>query len=272
MSAVETPVVETYRSVLEGDIETFYRLHRQEYEGRPLAEVSCHEVSSQWGEQYKDPDSYSVEGMKLGGEVGECFDAQGRVLRGGVTCTSTSITCTADGLISQKRIFGCSSWPAHEDNCADAIEVLWHYRFTPIFFFPSEENGINMTRFRVFGDRICCALEDIRRHYEHGLDGECACIMGAAYSKENTKKWLDSFNSFLELAQWWGVVGSFVTEGGRVYDLHSEGTRVYETGVDLNNAWKWDSEYYERVKTKIDEFYEHWAIEVAPLLPNRSTK
>ncbi|WP_286028595.1 hypothetical protein [Ligilactobacillus agilis] len=39
------------------------------------------------------------------------------------------------------------------------------YRKHPIFYFPCERNGVNMTRATVFGDRIDCTLLDLKYYY-----------------------------------------------------------------------------------------------------------
>ena len=72
---------------------------------------------------YLDPDGFEIR--KIGG-----------------------IDCSADGLLSIKRIYrkyGMSE---------ETIYEYEKYRRIPIFFFPQEMNGINMSRASVFGDKI----------------------------------------------------------------------------------------------------------------------
>ena len=140
-------------------------------------------------EFYRDPDGYRIK-------------------------EKNGVTCTADALLSAWRIYN------HEGFNEQFIEAYEQYRKEPIFFFPREQGGINQSRAAVFGDRIDHFLFDLKR-YCSGEESK----LESAYQKENTKKWLETFNQanhrpdFGELVKWFRIDGIFVNENLEVFDL-----------------------------------------------------
>jgi len=93
---------------------------------------------------------------------------------------SSDIKCMCDGLISLNRI--C----LFEKDFNDIIKTYALYRRYPIFFFPSENGGINTSRSSIFGDRIDHTLYDLKIYYS---DGPTKCKLKNAFEKNKTNKW-----------------------------------------------------------------------------------
>lgn len=164
---------------------------------------------------------------------------------------SVGVLCSADGLLSISRIY---QKYGIDDRTADEYE---HYRKVPIFFFPSEKNGINTSRASLFGDRIDHTLYDIKMYFEaRNNEKENNCKLLTTRKLEilpETKKWLDSFNSFNELVEWYGIKGIFVNDDYDVYDLEKGEGNIIEKYRD-SYGWKWSDAYYENLKKCIDQF------------------
>lgn len=157
------------------------------------------------------------------------------------------IVCTADGLLSIHRIYtkyGLST---------KLINDYRTYRKTPIIHFPSEKWGVNMSRTKVFGDRIDHTLFDLQRYCKGG-DYRLKCKLKSAYELPKTKAWLESFDyDFKAIIEWFGVWGIFVNENYEVYDLeYDDGTII--TDYSDSYEYEWSDNYYENVKKKIKEF------------------
>lgn len=170
---------------------------------------------------YIDPDTYSVKKHK-------------------------DIECTADGLISIKRLYKKYGF---EKSMIDEYEK---YRKYPIFHFPKEKNGINMSRASVFGDRIDSTLLDLKVYYENGKKVE-KCRLQNAFNLEKTSAFLNSFADFSELVDWLGIRGSFVNENSEVFDLEKGEDSIltdYHSEID----WQWSDSYFEHVKSAINRF------------------
>ena len=172
-----------------------------------------------WHEwSYIDPDGYSVR-------------------------VRNKVACTADGLISIKRMY--KKYKA----TSELVKEYKEYRKTPILHFPSEYNGINRTRARVFGDRPDHTLYDLKMYFEGSKD----CRLGSAYKLPLTAKWLGSFKNFSDLTEWLGIKGIFTDENNEVFDLeYNDGTII--KGYAEKYDWKWSDAYYENLKKKIKEY------------------
>lgn len=169
-------------------------------------------------ENYIDPDGYSVR-------------------------VRNKVACTADGLISIKRMY--KKYKA----TSELVKEYKEYRKTPILYFPSEYNGINSTRARVFGDRPDHTLYDLKMYFEGSKD----CRLGSAYKLLLTSEWLGSFKDFSELTEWLGIKGIFTDENNEVFDLeYNDGTII--KGYAEKYDWKWSDAYYENLKKKIKEY------------------
>lgn len=167
---------------------------------------------------YIDPDSYEIKEM---GGVG----------------------CSADGLLSIKRIFrkfGLSE---------TTISEYERYRMLPIFFFPQERNGINMSRASVLGDKIDHTLFDLKKYYQ-GKTKECK--LANTYQRTKTSKWLKNMKSFENIVNAYGIKGIFVDDNYEIYDLERNGSVI--TDYDEQYTWWWSDLYYCNLKNKIDEF------------------
>lgn len=156
------------------------------------------------------------------------------------------IECSADGLFSMKRIYrkyGLSEY---------AIAEYERYRKLPIFFFPRERNGINMSRASVFGDRIDHTLFDLKNYFQ-GNKRECK--LAAAYGLPKTSEWLKEMGSFEALVKWYGIGGIFVNDNCEVFDLERGGKSVLTQYSDQYNWW-WSDTYYCNLRNKIDDYME----------------
>lgn len=166
---------------------------------------------------YLDPDGYAIE--SIGG-----------------------VPCSADGLLSIKRIYrkyGISE---------ETVQEYEHYRRTPIFFFPQEKNGINMSRASVFGDKIDYTLFDLKRRF----DGE-ECKLYNAYNLPKTSKWMSAVGTFRNLVDIYGIKDVFVNNNYEIYDLEkNDGSIITEYSDEY--IWGWSNSYYDNLKKKIDVF------------------
>lgn len=163
------------------------------------------------------------------------------------------VPCSADGLLSIKRIyrkFGISE---------EMIREYEYYRRIPIFFFPTEKNGINVSRYRVFGDKIDHALFDLKSRFE-----EKECKLFKAYNLPKTSKWISTVGTFERLVDTYGIKGIFVNDKYEVYDLEKDdGESVIEKYADKYSRC-WSDLYYDNLKKKIDEFMQRHASKLAP--------
>lgn len=166
---------------------------------------------------YLDPDGYTIK--SIGG-----------------------VPCSADGLLSIKRIY--SKYGMSEET----IREYEHYRRTPIFFFPQEKNGINMSRASVFGDKIDYTLFDLKRRF-----AKEECKMSNAYNLPKTSKWISEVGTFKNLVNIYGIKGIFVNDNYEVYDLE-KGDESIITEYSDEYSWDWSNSYYDNLKKKIDEF------------------
>lgn len=195
--------------------ESLERLDKFIKEHKDIDDIDFNE----WHEQnYIDPDGYSVR-------------------------VRNKVACTADGLISIKRMY--KKYKA----TSELVKEYKEYRKTPILYFPSEYNGINTTRARVFGDRPDHTLYDLKMYFEGSKD----CRLGSAYKLPLTAKWLGSFKDFSELTEWLGIKGIFTDGNNEVFDLeYNDGTII--KGYAEKYDWKWSDAYYENLKEKIKEY------------------
>lgn len=155
-----------------------------------------------------------------------------------------NVLCTADGLISLNRLF------AYNDLSNTIVEEYKIYREVPVIHFPSERNGINMSRAAIFGDRIDHTLFDLKNYYYNNE----LCKMKFAYGLPKTYKWLCEM-SFEKIIDGNELKGIFVNEKYEVYDLEkSDGTVISEYSEKY--PWEWSDEYYINLKKKIMEFKE----------------
>lgn len=174
---------------------------------------------------YEDPDGYPIENgnYKMVGDI----------------------KCTVDGLLSVKRI------KQHESGFGkEFIDVFKIYRKTPVIYFPCERYGINVTRSRVFGDRIDHTLYDLKRK----CAGKTDCRLEKAYRLPKTAEWLTQFDyNFEKIVRWLKVDGIFVNDKYEVFDLeYSNGTTIKEYQPVYDK--KWTDAYYGNVKKKIESY------------------
>lgn len=158
------------------------------------------------------------------------------------------VICSADGLISLKRLF------AHEGLTDEFLRGYELYRKVPIFFFPQETSGINMSRSRIFGDRIDHTLYDLKKYFEATTQDERnSCKLIHAFNLPYTKQWLDTMGSFEAIIDWWGVRGIFTTNNYEVIDIEkNNGAIITEYSVEY--PWSWSNRYYVGLKEKIQMF------------------
>lgn len=158
-----------------------------------------------------------------------------------------NIECTADGLISLRRIY---------KRYGIGLKLVDEYkkcRCIPIIHFPKEQNGINQLRNTVFGDRIDYTLFDLKRMCEGADD----CRLKSAYSLSRTSEWLRAFNNdFSKIVEWLGIDGIFVIDN-QVLDLeHDDGICIekYKESYRRN----WSTYYYDHTCSKIEEYKEKY--------------
>lgn len=152
------------------------------------------------------------------------------------------VKCSADGLISKKRLFDIYGFSLK------MINEYEQYRKVPIFFFPREKNDINQTRSKMFGDRIDYTLYDIKMYYENPKK----CKMKFTYSLPETKKWLNNMKNFEKIIDDYGVKGIFTNEDYEVFDLE-KGNEVI-SDYKSEYPYNWSNTYYNNLKEKIDAF------------------
>lgn len=159
------------------------------------------------------------------------------------------IQCSADGLLSIKRIL--NKYEASEE----AVTEYEYYRKKPIFFFPIEKNGINMTRYSVFGDRIDYTLYDLEMCFENREKGSIkGCKLYSAYTRPRTEKWLDNIKTFPKLVEEYGIMGVFVNENFEVYDIE-KGNGEIISNYGESYSRQWSNRYYDNLRILIDKFY-----------------
>ena len=176
------------------------------------------------------------------------LDPDGKAIR-----ERDGIKCTADGMHSIYRI--CNM----ESDKSNIVSVYEKYRKYPIFFFPSEQEGINQTRAKkyVYGDRIDYTLYDLKLALEGKTD---LCRLNTAYKQPKTAKWLDSFdNSFKELIDWYEIKGIFTDDSYNVLNIET-GEIISEIPPQEYFSHGWTKEYYENLKEKIDAWYKEQGI------------
>lgn len=156
------------------------------------------------------------------------------------------VACSADGLVSLRRIYNMYGMNQK------LVEEYKKYRKVPIFHFPKETNGINMSRSALFGDRIDHTLYDIKRMCE----GKDNCRLKLAYSLPKTKSWLECFQyNFERIVEWLEVGGIFVDENYNIYDLEKNDNTTIINYKDYYK-WEWTDSYYNNIKAKISKYYE----------------
>lgn len=162
--------------------------------------------------------------------------------------------CTADALISLKRLY------VHEGLNDKLVQGYERYRRIPIFFFPKEKNGINMTRAAVFGDKIDFTLFDIKRYLEAETDAERqSCRLINAYNQPITKRWLMNVKEkggFSKIIEWLKIGTIFTNENYEVFDIEKGNGAIIEDYLD-EFPWMWSVEYYNSLKEKIEEYMKH---------------
>lgn len=158
------------------------------------------------------------------------------------------IKCTADALLSIRRIY--SKYGIDMRTVAE-YEL---YRKKPIFFFPRETNGINMTRASVFGDKIDHTLYDIKMYLDaDSKEQRNKCRLISAFHLPKTKAWLEEIGSFENLVDWYGIKGIFTNDDYNIYDIEKGQGKVISEYLS-GYTWEWSDEYYNNLKTYIDQF------------------
>lgn len=158
------------------------------------------------------------------------------------------VICSADGLFSIRRIYR-----VHGISDQTILDYQL-YRKVPIFFFPREKNGINMTRASVFGDRIDYTLFDIKKYFEAKTESEREqCRLSFAYRLPKTQAWMQAVGSFENLVEWYGIKGIFVNDSYEVFEIEKGQSEVIRDYMDTY-GWEWSSVYYENLKKFVDQF------------------
>lgn len=164
--------------------------------------------------------------------------------------TIKGIECTADGLISLKRLY------AHEGISDKLVQSYELYRKKPMFFFPKEKNGINMTRSVVFGDRIDHTLFDIKRYLDAKSKADRnSCRLTSAYGRPITMCWLSEMESFNNVVDWLKIKGIFTNENYEVFDIEKGDGSIITDYLDRYPR-KWSDKYYNSLKKRIELFME----------------
>ena len=158
------------------------------------------------------------------------------------------VQCTADGLFSIRRIYRKYGIDLR------TVEEYEVYRKVPVYFFPQEKNGINMTRASVFGDKIDYTLYDLKKYLDANSEEQRnKCKLISAYNLPKTRAWLEAMGSFENLVDWYGIKGIFVDENYDVYDIEKgHGAVISEYLTDY--SWFWSNEYYNNLKDCVDQF------------------
>lgn len=155
------------------------------------------------------------------------------------------IICTADGLISRKRI------SQHIKSIDDFVPEYAMARKYPIIHFPCEWDGINGLRAITFGDRIDHTLLDLKNYFDSTKRQNCK--LNAAYEKPLTKAWLSRFSSFENLVDWLGVKGFLTNNNYEIYDLEKSDGSLLKQYKD-EYSWEWSDDYYLNLRNIISNY------------------
>lgn len=229
-------------------------------------ELKLHRLYGLNNKSYKEIHQMNVEHIcELITEFGGKFSVEGRDIVWGMIYAIYidpdsnaikqigNIRCTADGLFSIKRIYRKNG--ASEKTITD-YET---YRKEPIFFFPEERNGINMTRNAVFGDRIDHTLFDLKNYFEEVAKGDAGnienCKLCSAYKLPKTSEWLREIGSFEKLVDLYDIKDTFVNDEYEVYDIEKGNGKVRViTNYKEKYEWLWSDTYYRNLKNRIEGF------------------
>ena len=158
--------------------------------------------------------------------------------------THGGIPCSADGLISLRRLY------RRYGMTEKLLEDYRKYRSVPIIHFPTEANGINPLRAAVFGDRIDHTLYDLKQY----CNGAGDCRLQSAYDLSKTKSWLASFEfNFGEIVKWMKIDGIFVGEDNEVFDLEC-GDDTFISQYKARYTWEWSDAYYSQLTNRIENY------------------
>lgn len=188
---------------------------------KSISDVNDEDLWSMAFAVYKDPDGYDIK-------------------------QRCNIDCTADGLLSIKRIY-----TVHGFN-EQMIQEYEIYRKQAIIHFPRERNGVNMSRAFIFGDRIDSTLLDLKNYYDNNKLAD-SCRLKNAFKLPKTSVFLQSFDDFASLVDWLGIRGSFVNDANEIFDLEKGKDNIL-TNYHLDTSWKWSDNYYQNVKLAIDQY------------------
>lgn len=155
------------------------------------------------------------------------------------------ISCTADGLISRKRI------SKHIKSIDEFIPEYEMTRKYPFVYFPDEWDGINGLRAITFGDRIDHTLLDLKNYLDPVKREKCK--LKAAYELPVTKAWLTKLGSFKNLIDSLELRGLLVNEQYEILDIEKGDGSVLKEYA-LSYSWDWSEEYYDNLK-KIILYY-----------------
>lgn len=176
------------------------------------------------------------------------LDPDGKAIR-----SEFEIRCTADGLCSILKI--CK----FESNAEEIAQIYKRYRSIPIFFFPSENGGINASRAQTgtFKDRIDYTLFDLKCYLNPKATEEDRrnCKLFNAYTRPKTKQWLESMKTFENIIDWYGVKGIFTNNNYEIFDIQTGDGSVITDYLGMQ-GWEWNTQYYNNVKEKIDLFID----------------
>lgn len=149
------------------------------------------------------------------------------------------IRCTADGLISRKRI------SKHITSIDDFIPEYEMTRKYPIVYFPDEWDGINGLRAITFGDRIDHTLFDLKNYYESSKRDNCK--LKAAYNLPITKAWLTKLGSFKNLIDSLELQGIFTNKRYEILDIEKGDGSVLKEYANFY-SWDWSEAYYKNLR------------------------
>lgn len=157
------------------------------------------------------------------------------------------IECTADGILSLKRIF------SYTGATYKLVEEYQKYRRIPTIHFPREKNGINMSRVAVFGDRIDHTLLDIKNFLDP--NNRDSAKMTFAFSQPKTAAWLANMGTFEKVIDWLGIKGIFTNDNDEIFDLEKNDGSILDCYLE-RYPYEWSDKYYENIKSKIMEYME----------------
>ncbi len=159
-----------------------------------------------------------------------------------------NIDCTADGLLSIKRIY------QHEGFNESFLNSYKLYRNFPIIFFPPERNGINMSRYAIFGDRIDHTLFDLKNYFSNDQNKKNSCKLYKAFNRPKTNAWLnDEIKNFENYIDWLGIKGIFTDQNYEIYDLECNNQDLIKSYANTYSK-VWTEQYYKNIKKKINLF------------------